>query len=71
MYKVYKFVITYNDIISHYTIHSNTLVQAINQVKIEFGKKFNVIGSDINIRLEINDIKNHIDEILQNIVCDG
>lgn len=60
----YKFVVTYNDIMFKYTVQQISLTEAIKQVKTEFGRDFNIIGSNINIKLEESDVCNHIDEIL-------
>lgn len=60
----YKFVVTYNDIMFKYAVQQISLTEAIKQVKTEFGRDFNTIGSNINIKLEESDVCNHIDEIL-------
>lgn len=60
----YEFEVTYNDIIFTYSVQQISLVEAVKQVKIEFGKEFNAIGSNINIRLKESDVCNHMSEIL-------
>jgi len=63
--KYYILIVTSNLFIKHYNIKAYNLQDAIKRAKVKFAKQFKIF--DVKVQLEADDLKNHINEILEYI----
>ena len=46
-------------------LRASSLSEASKLAKVKFSKRYQVFGDDIKVSLRLDDLKNHIDEILE------
>lgn len=64
---IYRLTVTSNLYKADYIIRAVDIKEASKKAKMKFAKQYNVVGKEVKVSLNTNDIKNHIEEILDNL----
>ena len=69
--KIYKLRAKSNLYLQNYDIRAVSLQDACKKAKIKFAKSYHQFGDNVKIGIREDDIKNHIEEIFQNLIRKG